>query len=139
MVVQKAIGDLERVGDEVRKLANLRSNFCDVDKPPSGQPLRDIFNTAACVDGMLEKALKAFETHDLILAMQVVREDDDLYEGFRAALRRMPTFLIEDARSVGRVVDIVAQEDRPSVYPAAGRPMNRWTRDRRMPGTKCAF
>jgi hypothetical protein len=88
---------------------------------------------------MLEKALKAFETHDLILAMQVVRADDDLYEGFRAALRRISTFLIEDACCVGCVVDIVAQEDRASVHPAAGRPRNGWNRDRRMPGTKYAF
>ena len=108
MVVHKAIGDLERVGDEARKVANLTIHFFDVDKnPPNGQLLRDIFKMADYADGMLEKALNALETQDLQLALDVIEEDDNLYEEFRAALRRISTFLMEDARCVGHVVDIV--------------------------------
>ena len=108
MVVQKAIGDLERVGDEARKVANLTIHFCDKDNnPPNRQLLRDIFKMAVDVDRMLAKALKAFETQDLNLALDVIEEDDNLYEEFRAALRRLSAFLMEDARCVGHVVDIV--------------------------------
>lgn len=108
MVVQKTIGDLERVGDEARKVANLTVHFFNVDKnPPNNQLLRDIFKMADFVDRMLEKALRAFETQDLNLALNVIKADDNLYEEFRSALRRISTFLMEDARCVGHVVDIV--------------------------------
>jgi phosphate transport system protein len=108
MVVQKAIGDLERVGDEARKVANLTIHFFDRDRsPPNQQLLRDIFKMAADVDRMLEKALQAFDTQDLNLALEVIREDDDVYEEFRSALRRLSTYLMEDSRCVGAMVDIV--------------------------------
>jgi phosphate transport system protein len=108
MVVQKTIVDLERVGDEARKVANLTIHLFDVDKsPPNGQLLRDIFTMAEDVDQMLDKALRAFETQDLDLALEVIREDDELYEEFRSSLRRLSTYLMEDARCVGHIVDIV--------------------------------
>lgn len=108
MVVQKAIGDLERVGDEARKVANLTIHFFDRDKsPPSRQLLRDVFKMAIDVDHMLEKALTSFEERNLMLALDVIKEDGYLYEEFRSALRRLSTFLMEDARCVGSVVDIV--------------------------------
>jgi len=108
MVVQKAIGDLERVGDEARKVAHLTIHFFDRDRsPPNQQLLRDIFKMAIDVDRMLEKALRAFDTQDLRLALEVIHVDDDLNEEFRSALRRLSTYLLEDSRCVGSVVDIV--------------------------------
>jgi phosphate transport system protein len=108
LTVQKTISDLERVGDEARKVANLTIHFFDHDRnPPNGQMLRDIYKMADSVDCMLEKALKAFQTLDLKLAVNVIREDEDLYEEFRAALRRLSTYILEDARNVGHVVDVV--------------------------------
>ena len=108
LVVAKTIVGLERVGDEARKVANLTIHLFDVDKsPPNGQLLRDIFSMAEDVDGMLEKAMRAFETQDVELALEVIKDDDELYEEFRSSLRRLSTYLIEDARCVGHVVDIV--------------------------------
>jgi phosphate transport system protein len=108
MVVHKAIVDLERVGDEARKVANLTIHLFDADKtPPSGQLLRDIFNMAGDIDHMLAKSLKAFETQDVKLALEVIKDDNDLYEEFRSSLRRLSTYLMEDSRCVGHVVDIV--------------------------------
>jgi phosphate transport system protein len=41
------------------------------------------------------------------LALEVIKADDELYEEFRSSLRRLSTYLMEDARCVGQVVDIV--------------------------------
>jgi phosphate transport system protein len=108
LTVQKAVSDLERVGDEARKVANLTIHFFDHDKnPPNREVLRDIYKMADFVDDMLQDALEAFETLDLEMSIGVIREDDNLYDEFRGALRRLSTFIMEDSRSVGHVVDVV--------------------------------
>lgn len=108
LTVQKAVSDLERVGDEARKVANLTIHFFDHDKhSPNREVLRDIYKMADFVDDMLEDALESFETLDLEMSIEVIREDDNLDNEFRGALRRLSTFIMEDARSVGHVVDVV--------------------------------
>jgi phosphate transport system protein len=59
------------------------------------------------VKDMLAKSLEAFDELDLAKAVAVIRMDRDLEEEFRSSLRRLSTFLMEDARSVGHVVEVV--------------------------------
>jgi phosphate transport system protein len=108
LTVQKAVSDLERVGDEARKIAKLTIHFFDNGKPPpSNEILRDIFSMAEFVEKMLALSLQAFSELDLYKALDVIRLDEKLYEEFRSALRRLSTFVMEDSRSVGHMVDIV--------------------------------
>ena len=108
LTVQKTVSDLERVGDEARKIAHLTIHFYDQGKTPPGKEiLRDIFDMAEFVDKMLVESLAAFAELDLRKALHVIRTDQKLYEEFRAALRRLSTFVKEDSRSVGHMVDIV--------------------------------
>jgi phosphate transport system protein len=108
IAVQKSVVDWERVGDEARKVANLTIHLFNADKSaPNGQLLWDIFKIAEDIDVMLEKTLRAFETRDVGLALDVMRDEGHVYQEFRSALRRLSTFLMEDSRCVGQVVDIV--------------------------------
>lgn len=108
LTVQKTVSDLERVGDEARKIARLTIHFFDSGKTPPGKEiLQDIYNMAEFVERMLVIALEAFAELDLNQAIEVIRIDEKLDEEFRSALRRLSTFIMEDARSVGHVVDIV--------------------------------
>ncbi len=108
LTVQKTVSDLERVGDEARKIANLTIHFFDNGKnPPGKEILRDIYDMAEFVDKMLQVSLEAFSELDLNKAVEVIRTDEQLYEEFRSALRRLSTFVMEDSRSVGHMVDIV--------------------------------
>lgn len=107
LTVAKVVNDLERVGDEARKVANLTIHFYDQDKnPPNGQMLLDIYKMADFVDCMLRKSLEAFKELDLKKSLDVIKEDDNLYEEYRAALRRLSTFVMEDSRNVGCMVDV---------------------------------
>jgi phosphate transport system protein len=108
LTVQKTVSDLERVGDEARKIANLTIHFFDQGKtPPSNEILRDIYTMAEFADRMLVVSLEAFSELNLGKALEVIKTDEQLYEEFRSALRRLSTFIMEDSRSVGHVVDIV--------------------------------
>jgi phosphate transport system protein len=108
LTVQKTVSDLERVGDEARKIANLTIHFFDQGKtPPGNEILRDIYTMAEFADHMLVQSLEAFSELNLSKALEVIKSDEQLYEEFRSALRRLSTFIMEDSRSVGHVVDIV--------------------------------
>ncbi|PVV05644.1 MAG: phosphate transport system regulatory protein PhoU [gamma proteobacterium symbiont of Ctena orbiculata] len=108
LTVQKIITDLERVGDEARKIANLTIHFYDNGKPPpSNEILSDIYDMASFVDEMLSLSLRAFVDVDSKAAMAVIEKEGRLFDEFRGALRRLSTFIMEDSRSVGHMVDIV--------------------------------
>jgi phosphate transport system protein len=108
LTVQKTVADLERVGDEARKIAHLTVHFYGGNThPPKHEILHDIYNMSQFVDEMLTLSLDAFSDLDLDMALEVIRRDETLYEDFRASLRRLSTFIMEDHRNVGQVVDIV--------------------------------
>ena len=107
LTVQKVVSELERVGDEARKVANLTIHFYAHDRnPPNSQMLLDIYKMADFVDCMLRKSLEAFKGLDLKKSLDVIKEDDNLYEEYRAALRRLATYVMEDSRNVGCMVDV---------------------------------
>lgn len=108
ITVNHMVRDLERVGDQARKIAQLTVHFYDNDSsPPNGQILRDVVSMAGFVGPMVAKSVDAFDQLDLDQALAVMRKDLELEAEFRSALRRQSTFLMEDARSVGHVIDVV--------------------------------
>jgi phosphate transport system protein len=108
ITISKAVCDLERVGDEARKIARLTIHVYDNDgSPPNSQILRDIHTMAAFVDHMLELSLESFNNLDLEKALEVLRMDAELDNEFKSCLRRLSTFLMEDSRVVGHVIDVV--------------------------------
>lgn len=108
ITVNHMVRDLERVGDQARKIAQLTVHFYDNDaSPPNGQIVRDIISMSAFVGEMVATAVTAFDSLDLDKALVVMRRDLDLEAEFRSSLRRQSTFLFEDARSVGHVIDVV--------------------------------
>jgi len=107
LAVSKMMLDVERIGDEARRLARLTLAFYDGDNsPPSYSQLSDIPRLVKFVDGMLARAMLAFQEDDTRIALEVLRLDARLDDEMKAALRRLSTYLLEDARSVGHVVEI---------------------------------
>lgn len=108
VTVGKIVTDLERCGDEARKIAMLCVHFYDHNTmSPSDVIVRDIVKLSEFVDGMLDKAVRAYDQLDLDLALEVIRMDIDLDTEFKCCLRRLSTFLMEDSRTVGHVVETV--------------------------------
>ncbi|HXK56232.1 MAG TPA: phosphate signaling complex protein PhoU, partial [Gammaproteobacteria bacterium] len=107
MAVGKIVTDLERIGDQARRIARLTLYFYEKDNsPPNYRLLSDIPKLAQLVDGMLETAILAFDRLDAGLALDVMRKDAALADEMIGAQRRLSTYLMEDARSIGHVVDI---------------------------------
>ena len=106
--VGKIVAELERAGDEARKIASLTIRFFREGKtPPSEEILRDIYSLSAYVINMLEMAIQAFDDLNLDLAADVLVESAQLDDQLKSILRRLSTFIMEDSRNVGHFVDIV--------------------------------
>lgn len=107
LAVGKIMSDLERIGDQARRLARLTLHFYDGDSDhPANGLLNDIPKLAAVVQQMVCEAVEAFGDLDQRKALRVIEQDNALDDEVKAALRRLSTYLLEDARSVGHVVDI---------------------------------
>jgi len=108
ITVNRIVTDLERVGDEARKIARLTIYFYDNDASrPNPQVTRDIMSMASFVKDMVHSSIEAFDELDLEKAVDVIRVNEALEEEFKSSLRRLSTFLIEDGRNIGHVVHVV--------------------------------
>jgi phosphate transport system protein len=108
LTVGNIVTDLERVGDEARKIAKLTLHFyTDKQSAPNVQIVHDLMKMVDVVDDMLKKSIQAFDGPDMDLAVEVIKTDLELEDDFKAALRNLSTFIMEDSRSVGHVVETV--------------------------------
>lgn len=108
LTVNKIVTDLERVGDEARKIAMLCIHFYDHNTTsPSEVIVRDMVKMSVFIDEMLDKAVCAYDELDIDLALDAIRMDIELEIEFRSCLRRLSTFIMEDSRVVGHVVETV--------------------------------
>ncbi|MDP2811367.1 MAG: phosphate signaling complex protein PhoU [Rhodocyclaceae bacterium] len=108
MMVIKTITDLERIGDEAKKIAKMSKNL---HSRPSGNglfvprvPLRHVADIAVA---MLRQALDAFARTDLAAAAQVVRQDKAVDAEFKSIMRQLITFMMEDPRTISCALDLL--------------------------------
>jgi phosphate transport system protein len=104
----KAIADLERIGDEVVKIAHLVMYIYGHDENlPSKTLLRDIKIMARLVKSMLRGSVDAFDRLDMENALNVIQNEIELNEEFQAAMRRLATYMLEDSRTLGHAINVV--------------------------------
>ena len=106
MTVVKTITDLERIGDEAEKIARMAKLICNGEglKVPR---FNAISNVSDIVLDMLRKSLDSFARLDLSTAVQVVRQDMQVDDAFRAILRQLITFMMEDPRTISTSIEIL--------------------------------
>jgi phosphate transport system protein len=106
--ISKAVTDLERIGDEAARLAHLVISIYDSESSdPSSHLLRDTINMGRLAHGMLSEALEIFDSLNADKAEAMVKNHGELDAEFQSSLRRLTTFLLEDARNIGHTVNIV--------------------------------
>src|SRR5262245_5105591 len=106
MMVVKTITDLERIGDEAAKIARMTQLIYEADRPsvPRTGEIRHMADVALA---MLRHSLDAFARLDLTIAAKVVRQDDRVDAAFRAILRQLITFMMEDPRTISNSIEIL--------------------------------
>jgi phosphate transport system protein len=105
MMVIKTITDLERIGDEAKRIAKMARQIYSADMPV--MPNIELRHAASIVVSMLRKALDAFARLDLVAAAEVVRTDQEVDAEFKSAMRQLITFMMEDPRTISRSLDLI--------------------------------
>ncbi len=105
IAVTKAITDLERIGDEATKIARQAIAMHKDGLAPRGYI--EVRHIGGNVARMLQDALDAFARLDMDLALTVVQTDRQVDMEYSTAMRELVTFMIEDPRSITRVLNIM--------------------------------
>ena len=103
LAVIKIVTDLERVGDEAAKIARLGKQGHALARTP----LAAVKHMGGIGIGMLRKALDALARLDTVAAAAIIREDVEIDEEFRAIVRQLITFMMEDPRTISQAIDIL--------------------------------
>ena len=105
MMVVKTITDLERIGDEAKKIAKKARSIHSADTRVL--PNVEMRHVAELAVAMLRQALDAFARLDLTAAAHVVRQDEEVDSEFKSITRQLITFMMEDPRTITRSLDML--------------------------------
>ncbi len=103
VTVIKVNTDMERIGDEAEKIARQAIRLSE--ENVSRTNYVEVRHIGAHVASMLRKALDAFARLDLELAVEVVKEDNDVDKEYGSAMRSLVTFMMEDPRDISAILN----------------------------------
>ena len=106
MMVVKTITDLERIGDEATKIARVAQKIYESDRMYKPR-FNEITTMVALVREMLRTSLDAFARLDVTKTVEVARQDEQVDEQFRAAMRQLITFMLEDPRTISMSLEVL--------------------------------
>ncbi len=98
VVVIKTITDLERIGDDAKRIARQAIDMA-LHYPKKNQ-LTELQQLAFHVRGLLREALDAFARMDVDAALKVAQEDKQVDQEYESIMRQQITYMMEDPRSI---------------------------------------
>ena len=101
-----ATTDLERVGDESKKIALYARSIFAAGRSVLPRVI-ELAPMASLVRDMLRDATRAMETLEPNAAAALVRRDLEANESFRPVLARLARFMVEDPRAISACLDIL--------------------------------
>jgi phosphate transport system protein len=102
----KTITDLERIGDEAKKIA-IAAKSLSLKKNLTLPRFDKIKHVADLTLDMLHRSLDAFAKLDVSVVARIVRQDEQVDEEFRTVMRYLATFMLEDPRTISSVLEIL--------------------------------
>ena len=105
--ISKIVTDLERTGDEAKKIAKGIRRIHDAGYLPNQYGI-GIRHLAEAALSMVRQALDAFARMDGALALSVIRADAEVDVEFKSIIRQLITHMMEDPRTITASIDIIA-------------------------------
>jgi phosphate transport system protein len=106
IMIIKTITDLERIGDEAKKIA-IAAKTLSQRKNLTMPRFDKIKHVTDLTLDMLLQSLGAFAKLDISAVAHVVRQDEQVDEEFRAFIRYLVTFMMEDPRTISSALEIL--------------------------------
>ena len=106
LTVIKIVNDLERVGDEVKKIARRAADTAQYQRLAQVRHF-DVSRAAARARETLQLALDSFARLDVNAAAEVIALDEEIDAAFAAILRQLISYMMEDPRTISPALEIV--------------------------------
>jgi phosphate transport system protein len=106
LTVVKVVNELERIGDEVKKIA-YKAQQMQRPERLSNVRYHEITRAAELAESNLQLALDAFARLDVNAAAQVVSNDEAIDSAFLSILRQLISYMMEDPRTITPALEIV--------------------------------
>ena len=106
LTVVKIVNELERVGDEIKKIAYKAQQMLRPERL-SNVRFHEITRAAELAEGSLQLALDAFARLDVKAAAEVIGNDEAIDAAFLAILRQLISYMMEDPRTITPALEIV--------------------------------
>ncbi|MGF6919782.1 phosphate transport system protein [Paraburkholderia sp. 40] len=104
MATSKCITNLERAGDEARKLVK-RMRRIHRDGVARALNIAEIRVSGEMALNILRRALDAYARMDAVAAAQIVRDDEAIDNELRAFVRKLVTYMTDDPRTISIGLD----------------------------------
>ena len=104
--VVKVVNELERIGDEIKKIAYKAQQMQRPERLTSVR-LHDVTRAASVAEENLQLALDAFARLDVSAAADVIVKDEAIDAAFTANLRQLISYMMEDPRTISPALEIV--------------------------------
>jgi phosphate transport system protein len=107
MAVSKAITNLERAGDEADRIAKRTKHILE-DSASHGINTAEIRVSGQMAVSLLRRSLDCFARLDTVIAAEVVNEDKQIDEEFKAFVRKLTSYMSEDPRTISVGLDMLS-------------------------------
>ena len=107
MAVSKAITNLERAGDEADRIAKRTKHILE-DSASHGINTAEIRVSGQMAVSLLRRSLDCFARLDTVIAAEVVNEDKQIDEEFKAFVRKLTSYMVEDPRTISVGLDMLS-------------------------------
>jgi phosphate transport system protein len=107
MAISKAITNLERAGDEAERVAKRTKRLIEANLQTDIN-VAEIKLSGQMAISLLRRSLDAFARLDTLAAVTVVQEDRQIDEEFRAFVRKLISYMMEDPRTITAGLDMLS-------------------------------
>ena len=108
IAISKTIGNLERIGDEASRIARTVQRLINTGVSSRMRlPVNDLSFEASLATAQLRKVLDAFARLDIVKALEVLKQDDEIDKEFDGLMRKLITYMMEDPRTISASIDLV--------------------------------
>ncbi|CAN7765227.1 phosphate signaling complex protein PhoU [Pseudorhodoferax sp. LjRoot39] len=107
IAISKSTGNLERIGDEAARIARTVIRLLESDTARVRVPANFISYEGSLASELLRKALDAFARLDVTACLDVLKQDQAIDIEFEGLMRKLATYMMEDARTISSCIDLV--------------------------------
>jgi phosphate transport system protein len=106
MAISRTTQNLERAGDEVARMARIVKSIIETGSPRN-LPISELRLAADLAASLLRKSLDSFARLDTQMAVSIIKADDQIDEEYNGFLRKLITYMMEDARKISPSLDLL--------------------------------